>query len=110
MRISIKRPTTSTALTGVKLATTSAFDLDTELVTNFPSNPSNYDPSQFGGLTYEELAAKLAVLQPPNIPQKSIKKKTPPIPVLIDPSPKKKKISSPSPSTPEDELKGEADR
>ena len=66
MRIEIKRPTL-TALTGEKPAKTSATEeLVTELANKFPPNPLNYDPSLFGGLTYEEIDAKLAALQPLN--------------------------------------------
>ena len=103
--MSIKRPT-STTLTGIKPATTSVTtDLATELATDFPSNPPNYDPSQFGGLTYEQLATKLAALQPPDFSQKPVKKKNHTAPIMIDPSPKKKKTPTLPPSTPEDEQK-----
>ena len=92
MRIFIKRPI-STTLTRIKPATSSATtDLNTELATNFSSSPPNYDPSQFRGLTYVELAAK----KPPKIPQKP-KKKTHTTPITIDPSPKKMKIPTPHP-------------
>ena len=50
-------------LTGVKPATTLATnELATELTTKFPLNPLNYDQSQFGRVTYEELATKLEAL------------------------------------------------
>ena len=69
MKISIKRPS-SAALTGEKPATTSATqELATEFVPNFPPNLPNYNPPLFGGMTYEEIVAKLAAFQPPDIPK-----------------------------------------
>ena len=120
MRISVKKQSTSLALTGAIPADTPAEDLATELTTNFPSNPPGYDPAMFGGLAYEEIAAKLASIQPPHVQRKTIKKKkNQPTPILIEPSPPKnaptpspsktapstsssKKAMSPSPSIPED--------
>ena len=76
-----------------RLATPSnAKELATELATSFPINPPNYDPSQFSGLTYEELAAKLAALQPPDIPKKKAKKKNIITLITIDPLPKRRKL------------------
>ena len=88
VKILIKRP----SLTGEKPATTSATqELATKLATSFPPNPPNYDPLLFGGLTYEEIAAKLAALQALEIPKKQTKKKAISTPIKIDPSLKKKK-------------------
>ena len=74
-------------------------------MTKFPPNPLNYNPSQFGGLTYEELTAKFIALQPLEIPQKPMKKKTHITLIPIDLSPKKKKTPTLPPATPEDEQK-----
>ena len=77
VRIAIKKPPLSTFIEklGTKPHTTSdAHELATELTTIFlytsTTNPPGYDLSLFGRLNYKEIAAKLAALQPPNIPIK----------------------------------------
>ena len=61
LKLSVKRLPSKVLLE--KLATPfDAQELAAELETPFPPNPPNYDPSQFGGLTYEELASKLVAL------------------------------------------------